>query len=114
MIPAAQLEKLKKLFAEDGTTLTDAEALEIGLWLVARVKPVLVPVPLDKMAFFGTIKRETNALRLRTRFVNLFAWRCKPCKKQKHSPTNRCIRSTPPISKSPSIGANPAKTKTGR
>jgi hypothetical protein len=114
MIPADRLENLKKLFAEDEITLTDAEALEIGLWLVARVKSVLTSVPLDKMALFGTIKKETNALRRRMPFVNLSEWRRKPCKKQENSPTNRCIRLTPPTSKSPSIGANQAKTKTGR
>jgi hypothetical protein len=81
MIPADRLEQLKQLFAEDGTTLTDAEALEIGLWLVARVRPVLTSVPLDKMAFFATIRSEAKAMRRTAPFVNLYVWRRKKCKK---------------------------------
>jgi hypothetical protein len=75
MIPADRLEKLKHLFSEDGITLTDAEALEIGLWLLARVKPVLRPVPLDKMELFATIRGETKAIRHAAPFVNLYEWR---------------------------------------
>lgn len=82
MIPANRLEKLKLLFAEDGITLTDAEALEIGHWLVARVRPVLHPVPLDKMAQFATIRSEAKAIRHATPFVNLYEWRRKQCKKK--------------------------------
>ena len=82
MIPADRLEKLKKLFAEDGITLTDAQALEIGLWLIARVRPVLKPVSLDKMALFGTIRSEAEAMRRTKPFVNLYEWRRKKCKKQ--------------------------------
>ncbi len=82
MILADQLEKLKKLFAEDGITLTDAEALEIGLWLVARVRPFLKAVPLGKMALFGTIRSETRTIWRRAPFVNLYEWRRKQCKKQ--------------------------------
>ena len=77
MIPADRLETLKQLFAEDGITLTDAQALEIGIWLVARVRPVLAPVPLDKMALFATIRSETKAIRQTGPFVNLYAWRRK-------------------------------------
>jgi hypothetical protein len=79
MIPADQLTKLKLLFAEDGITLTDADALEIGLWLVARVRPILAPVPLDKMDFFATIRSETTAFRDTTPFVSLYNWRRKQC-----------------------------------
>jgi len=82
MIPVDQLEKLKKLFAEDGITLTNAEALQIGLWLVARARPVLKPIPLDKMALFATIRSEAKAMRRMTPFVNLYEWRRKKCKKQ--------------------------------
>jgi hypothetical protein len=77
MIPADRLGKLKKLFAEDGITLTDADALAIGLWLVARVPPVLTSVPLDKMALFATIRGEAKAMRHRRPFVNLYQWRRK-------------------------------------
>ena len=87
MIPAAQLEKLQRLFAEDGVTITETEALEIGLWLISRVKPVLVPVPLDKMAQFATIRKELKAVRRTTPFANLFESRRKQCKKQKPSRT---------------------------
>jgi hypothetical protein len=82
MIPADRLEKLKKLFAEDGITLSDAEALEIGLWLVARVRPVLRSVPLDKMALFATMRSEAEAIRHTAPFVNLYKWRRQKCKKQ--------------------------------
>ena len=75
MISAARLEELKKLFAEDGITLTNAEVLEIGLWLVARTRPVLAVVPLDKVAQFGRIKRETRAMRRQTPFITLAEWR---------------------------------------
>lgn len=82
MIPAAHLEKLKRLFAEDGIVLTDAQALEIGLWLVAAVRPLLTPIPLDKAAQFATIRDETRALRQKTSFVNLWEWRRKQGKTQ--------------------------------
>jgi hypothetical protein len=82
MIPADRLKKLKQLFAEDGITLTDAEALEIGLWLIARIRPVLRPVSLDKMALFGRIKGEAKAMRRSAAFVNLHEWRRRKCKKQ--------------------------------
>ena len=80
MIPAERLEKLKKMFAEDGITLSDAEALEIGIWLVARVRPVLRSIALDKMALFATIRGETEAIRREATFVNLYKWRRKKCK----------------------------------
>ena len=71
MIPAEQLEKLKRLFAEDGITLTDAKVLEIGLWLLARVRPVLVPIPLDKMEYSAIIKKESPmTLRVTTKNEN--------------------------------------------
>ena len=83
MIPAARLEELKKLFAEDGITLTNAEAFELGLWLVARTRSVLSVIPLDKAAQFGTIKEETRTIRRTTPFVNLSKWRHESPKKQK-------------------------------
>jgi hypothetical protein len=83
MIPADRLEKLKQLFAEDGITITDTEALEIGLWLLARVKPVLRPIPLDKMESFATIKGEARTIRHTTPFVNLYEWRQKNVKNKK-------------------------------
>ena len=82
MNPADRLEKLKRLFAEDGITLTDAEALEIGLWLLARVRPVMKPLPLDKLTLFGKIRSEAKAMRRTKPFVNLYEWRRKQCKKQ--------------------------------
>jgi len=88
MIPADRLEKLKTLFAEDGITLTDAEALEIGLWLVARVGPVLTSVPLDKMALFATIREKAKMMRTTAPFVNLYEWRRKQSKKPRSSPTS--------------------------
>jgi hypothetical protein len=82
MIPTDRLEKLKELFAEDGITLTDAEALEIGLWLVARVRPILKPIPLDKITLIPIIRGETKAIRHTRPFVNLYEWRRKKCEKQ--------------------------------
>jgi hypothetical protein len=87
MVPAERLQKLKQLFAEDGITLTDAEALEIGLWLVERVRPVLAPVPLDKMAQFAIIRNEAKAIRYATPFINLHEWRRKHVKNKPSSPT---------------------------
>jgi hypothetical protein len=83
MIPANRLDELKNLLAEDGITLTNAEVLEIGLWLVSRIGPVLTVVPLDKAAKFDTIKGETKAIRRATPFVNLSKWKRESCKKQK-------------------------------
>ena len=77
MVPADRLEKLKQLFTEDGITLSDAQALEIGLWLLARVGPVMKSVPLDKMTHFGTINSDTKTIRLNTPFVNLQEFRRK-------------------------------------
>ena len=80
MIPDDRLEKLKQLFVEDGITITDKEALEIGLWVVARVRSVLQPLPLDKLALFATIKDDTKAMRHNKPFVNLYEWRREKCK----------------------------------
>ena len=75
MISADQLAKLKQLFAQRGVTITDSEALQIGLWLLARVKPILHPIPLDKMQLFDKIKDETANLRKKHRFITLSEWR---------------------------------------
>jgi len=82
MISADQLAKLKQLFAQRGVTITDSEALQIGLWLLARVKPILRPIPLDKMPLFDTIKDETAKFREKHRFITLSEWR-----KQQHKQT---------------------------
>jgi hypothetical protein len=63
MIPANRLDELKTLLAEDGITVTDADVLEIGLWLLSRIRPVLTVVPLDKVAEFDTIKGEMETIR---------------------------------------------------
>jgi len=75
MIPENQLEKLKYLFAKDGISLTNAQALEIAYWLLARVRPVMQPIPNDNMALYVKIKSEVDAIRRATRFVNLYDWR---------------------------------------
>lgn len=80
MIPAEQLEELKQLFSEDGITLTDPEALEIGLWLLERIRPILKPVPLDKSVLFATMKREVTGIRQATPFVNLYQTRREKCR----------------------------------
>lgn len=71
MISADQLNRLKALFAQDGTNVTDAQALRIGLWLLARVRPIVCPLPLDKTELFATIKREDASLRQTGKFLNL-------------------------------------------
>ncbi len=83
MIPTDRLAKLKELFAEDGITLTGNQAVEIGLWLLARVRPVLRPIPLDKKELFATIKSEARAIRRKTPFVNLHAWKRRNLTKNK-------------------------------
>src|SRR5713101_4367038 len=60
MIPADQLARLKKLFAEDGVTLTDDQALSIGLWLTARVGAVLRRVINSMTDFKQMIGRGTR------------------------------------------------------
>lgn len=82
MIPLDRLEELKKLFAEDGILLTNAEALEIGLWLLARTRSVFTVVTLDKAAQFAKIKRETIESRGKMPLVNLAKWRRTVFKKQ--------------------------------
>jgi hypothetical protein len=71
-ISSERLLALKRLFAKDGVSLTDAEALEIGLWLLARTQAILSPIPLDKMGMFATIRNEVEAIRQSTPFVNLY------------------------------------------
>jgi hypothetical protein len=75
MISADQLAKLRQLFAKRGVTITDSEALQIGLWLLARVRPILHPVSLDKIPLFDKIKDETANFREKHRFVTLSEWR---------------------------------------
>ncbi len=82
MIPADRLERLKQLFAEDGITLTDAQALEVGLWLLAKVGPALKPVPLDKILLFGKIRNEMKAIHEKKPFVNLYEWRRGKCREK--------------------------------
>lgn len=75
---ADQLGKLKRLFADDGLALTDEAALEIGLWLLARVRNVLTPVPLDRLGTIDIIRDEVASSRAGTPLVNLYDWRRKP------------------------------------
>lgn len=86
MISPERLEKLKQIFVDDGVTLTDAKALEIGLWLLARIRPVLTPIPLDKRGEFTIIKGEIEAIRRKTPFVNLHDWRRKHVKNKPATP----------------------------
>jgi hypothetical protein len=74
-IPAERVLVLKQLFAKEGIELTEAQALEIGFWLLARIKPILRPIPLDKMESFVTIRDEVEAIKQKTPFINLYAWR---------------------------------------
>lgn len=88
MITAERLQRLKQLFAEDGITLTDAKALQIGHWLIERVREVVTPVPLDKKELFTTIMKEEVAIRGSEPFVNLYEWRKKNVNSNKPSPLN--------------------------
>ena len=89
-IPHERLLALKQLFAKEGLTLTDAQALEIGLWLLARIKPILRPIPLDKMESFATIRDEVEAIKKKTPFINLYAWRRRKSKNNLDSPPDVC------------------------
>ncbi|MGO9613257.1 MAG: hypothetical protein ACLPX5_09510 [Dissulfurispiraceae bacterium] len=62
MISQERLEKLKQLFKEDGIDISDAHALEAGLWLLERVKAVCVPIPPEKEALYHEIAEETKAI----------------------------------------------------
>ncbi|HUI28838.1 MAG TPA: hypothetical protein VLX91_01385 [Candidatus Acidoferrales bacterium] len=62
MIYQERLEKLKQLFREDGIEISDAAALEAGLWLIERVKAVCVPIPPEKEALYHEIAREIEPL----------------------------------------------------
>jgi len=75
MIPNERLQKLKQLFAEDGIVLSDAEALQIGLWLLARISLVITPVPLDKRALFDKMRSEAAEVHGTIRSLSLYEWR---------------------------------------
>ena len=62
MISQERLEKLKQLFNEDGIDISDAHALEAGLWLIERVKAVCIPIPPDKEALYHEIAKEIEPL----------------------------------------------------
>jgi hypothetical protein len=52
MISSARLDLLKQLFKEDGIDLTDRAALEIGSWLIERVKSIRLTIPPGKESSF--------------------------------------------------------------
>ncbi len=62
MISKTRLEKLKKLFKEDGIDISDAAALEAGLWLIERAKAVCVPIPPEKEALYHEISEEIKRI----------------------------------------------------
>src|SRR5690348_4929110 len=71
---SSQLKKLKELFREDGIELTDAQALEIGLWLLARVRPIMRSPSGDK-ELLKSIEEEIGAIRKKAPFINLYEFR---------------------------------------
>lgn len=77
MISHEQLENLKELFTDDGVILTNAQALEVGLWLIARMRPIIRQLPLDKIGEFDRIRNEVESIRKENRFANLYEWRRK-------------------------------------
>jgi hypothetical protein len=63
MISSERLDHLKKLFYEDGIELSDDVALEIGIWLLERVKSVSTQIPNEKEPLFRKISAEITLLR---------------------------------------------------
>jgi len=52
MISSQRLAQLKQLFKDDGIELSDQAALEIGIWLIERVKSISLRIPPGKEASF--------------------------------------------------------------
>lgn len=48
MIPNKRLEDLKQLFKEEGRDISDADAITVGTWLLARAKSVPYEIPAGK------------------------------------------------------------------
>jgi len=63
MISPNRLNELKLLFEEDGVHLSDAVALEIGLWLLERARSVAVRIPPDKAHLLENIQAEMASFR---------------------------------------------------
>lgn len=62
MISQRRLEQLKTLFKEDGIEISDAAALEAGLWLIERVKAVCVPIPPEDEPLYRDIVEEAKTI----------------------------------------------------
>ena len=66
MISEKQMIKLKTLFQEDGIELSDASALEVGQWLLARARLVATKIPDDKKDVFIRLKDEIASINEKT------------------------------------------------
>lgn len=80
MISPEKLEELKLLFKEDGIEISDAHALEAGLWLVERVKAICVPIPHEKEPLYHEISEEVKPLWALYKKPDLADNRTDPCK----------------------------------
>jgi hypothetical protein len=63
MISSQRLAQLKQLFKEDGIELSDGAALEIGIWLIERVKSIKLNIPPEKEASLRKIIEEMMLFR---------------------------------------------------
>ncbi|MFZ1977524.1 MAG: hypothetical protein WAV76_06170 [Bacteroidota bacterium] len=63
MISTTRLGLLKQLFKEDGIDLSDRAALEIGTWLIERVKSIRLTIPPGKEVSFQKYIEEMKLFR---------------------------------------------------
>jgi hypothetical protein len=56
VISDERVQQLKGLFVADGIELSDATALEIGAWLLARAASISPAIPVTEKELFRTIK----------------------------------------------------------
>lgn len=67
VISDERIQQLKGLFAKDGIELSEATALEIGAWLLARAKSISRAIPIAEKELFRTIKATTMGKTLPSR-----------------------------------------------
>jgi hypothetical protein len=60
MIPPHRLDELKALFREDGHDVSDAAAVEAGLWLLARAKAVPHAIPVGKEDVWAVVVAQAS------------------------------------------------------
>lgn len=80
MIAKEHLSKLKTLFAEDGISLSDDSALEVGLWLLERARSVAVKIPSQNLPVLKKIEGEMASFRTLHKSGRVRHADAKPCK----------------------------------